>query len=320
LGHSSIVRITVASSVEHARRQVALVACKLDPDLPMTRGHSYANEVWVGDELVLRINTRGVGRLAREARIARRVPREALHPEILDVADDGEIEWMLTRRAKGIDLGRAWPALTTGQRERAIHQLTGALSAVHATDTTGIADDIRPPHTLPIEPLITLIETHIDDTAICALATHFVITRWGAFDAADRGLVHGDPHLENVMWDGERVSALLDLEWSRPSWIHADLEILLAIADAPAAFAAPDREHAVVASHYAELPRWLHAARPAWFAHPRLVERLEVLELSRLLGHFDDDPAAAASVERWEHVARALAGEGSARRLCAFLG
>ena len=40
----------------------------------------------------------------------------------------------------------------------------------------------------------------------------------------------------------------------------------------------------------------------------------------RLLGHFDDDPAAAASVERWEHVARALAGEGSARRLCAFLG
>ena len=310
--------ITVASSSEHARRQVALVACNLDRDLAMTRGHSYVNEVWVGDEVVLRINTRGVGRLAREARIARRVSREALYPEILDVADDGEIEWMLTRRAKGLDLGRAWPALTPVERERSIHQLADALSTVHATDITGLPDDIRPPHTLPIEPLIALIETHIDDTAICALATHFAITRWSAFDDGDRGLVHGDPHLENVMWDGECVSALLDLEWSRPSWLHADLEILLAVADTPGEFAAPDREHAVVAAHYAELPRWLHAARPAWFAHPRLVERLEVLELSRLLGHFDDE-STATSVDRWEQVARVLAGEGTARRLCAHL-
>ncbi len=304
----------MSSSSEHARRQVALVACGLDRDLAMTRGHSYANEVWVGDEVVLRVNALGVGRLAREAQIGRRVPREALYPEILNVADDGEIEWMLTRRAKGLDLGRAWPSLTPVQRERSIHQLADALSAVHATDPTGIPGDIRSPHTLPIEPLIALIETHIDDTAICALATHFVITRWSAFDGSDRGLVHGDPHLENVMWDGERVSALLDLEWSRPSWIHADLEILLALADAPAEFATPDREHAVVAAHYADLPRWLHAARPAWFAHPHLLERLEVLSLSRLLGHFDD-PAAAASVDRWEQVASVLAGEGSARRL-----
>jgi aminoglycoside phosphotransferase len=310
------VSITVASSAEHTRRQIALAACGLDRDLAMTRGSSYANEVWLGDDVVLRINTRGAGTLAREASIARRISRDAKLPEILEVGHDDEIEWMLSRRVRGIDLGHAWPAMTMVQRERAIRQLADALAAVHATETAGIPDDIRPPHTLPIEPMIELIERVIDDTQICAMATHFTITRWGAFDGADRGLVHGDPHLENALWDGTNLSALLDLEWSRPSWIHADLEILLALADAPAEFASADREHAVVAEHYAEIPRWLRAARPDWFAHPRLVERLEVLALSRLLGHFEDDPAAADSFGRWEHVASVLAGEGSARRLC----
>jgi len=308
--------ITVASSAAHTRRQIALAACGLDRDLPMTRGASHANEVWLGEAMVLRINAHGVGRLAREARIATRVAREARYPEVLDVGTDGEIEWMLTRRVPGIDLGRAWPMLTPAQRERAIHQLADALSSVHATITAEIPDDIRPPHTLPIEPLIALIDSHLDDVAIRALATHFVITRWDAFDDADRGLVHGDPHLENVLWDGERVSALLDLEWSRPSWLHADLEILLSVATTPALFASADREHAVVTAHYADLPRWLHAARPTWFAHPRLLDRLDVLSLSRILGCFEEDEPSEL---RWEQLAAVLAGENPVRQVAAAL-
>ncbi len=308
--------ITLSSATEHHRRCTALAACGLDPALPMTRAPSYANEVWLGDELVLRINFRGVGRLAREGRIASRVPAEARYPEILAVGHDGEIEWMLTRRLPGIDLGRAWPSLTTAQRERAIHQLAGALAAIHATPCDGIPDDIRPPHTLPLAPLLELIDEVIapHDRAIAELATEWTLARWPAFDDADRGLVHGDPHFENVLWDGERVAALLDLEWSRPSWIHADLEILLAVAEMPALFAAEDREHAVVAADYADIPRWLRAARPDWFEHPRLVERLELLFLSRTLGHFEDDPEGGAAF-RWEHVAQVLAGESFVSRL-----
>lgn len=307
--------ITVASSAAHDRRQTALAACGLDRDLAMARGPSFSNEVWIGDTVVLRIDPRGVGRLAREARIAARLSPAARYPEVLEVGDDGEIEWMLSRRVHGLDLGRAWPALTTAQRERATHELVAALAAVHATPCDGLSDDLRPPHTLPIERLIELIEAVIDDTAIAGLATHFAITRWSAFDGADRGLVHGDPHLENVLWDGEHVAALLDLEWSRPSWLHADLEILLALADAPARFASPDREHAVVTADYAELPRWLRAAAPQWFAHPRLIDRLELLALSRLLGQFEDDPDGAADAGGWDDVARVIAGDSPLRRL-----
>lgn len=279
---------TLASSVAFQRRRDALVACRLDPELAMTRGESYANEVWIGEDVVLRINFRGVGRLAREARIAARLPRAARYPEILALGDDGEIEWMLARRVAGVDLGRAWQTMSPAHRERAIHELAGALSAVHATPCTDILDDVRGPHTLPLEPLLVLLaESPIPDELAEPLA-ELIHARWSAFDDGDRALAHGDPHLENVLWDGEHVSALLDFEWSRPAWVHADLEILLALADDPALFASADYEHAVDRASYADIPRWLRAACPHWFAHPRLRDRLELLHVSRTLGHFED--------------------------------
>jgi aminoglycoside phosphotransferase len=296
------VSLTLASGVEHARRCTALRACGLDVELPMTRGASYANEVWLGREVVLRINWRGVGRLAREALVARRISRDARYPEILAVGDDGEIEWMLTRRVPGIALGHAWATLSSLQRERATHELAAALAALHATPTEGLPDGIHPPHTLPLAPLLELVADTVapHDPRLAESCAAFITDRWSAFDAADRGLVHGDPHLENVLWDGDHVSALLDLEWSRPSWIHADVEILLAIAADPIPFASADHAHLVNPMDYGEMAGWLRAARPAWFAHPRLRDRLEVLYLSRTLGHLDDDPVASAF--RWDDL------------------
>ena len=86
------------------------------------------------------------------------------------------------------------------------------------------------------------------DPGLLGDVTELVRARWDAFDDTGRGLVHGDPHFENALWDGARLSALLDLEWSRRSWLACDLEILLAIADHPATFAAADYAHTVVAT------------------------------------------------------------------------
>lgn len=255
----------------------------------MVRAASYANEVWLGHELALRINPRGPGRLAREAAIVSRLAPEARYPEILTVGHDDELEWMVTRRAPGIQLARAWSALSAGHRERAIRELADALAAVHATPCDGIADDIAPPHTLPLAAVVGLIEqlratTTQQHADLWSAAEQAAIARWSAFDATDRGLVHGDPHLENVVWDGSHVSALLDLEWSRPSWIHCDVEILIAVADDPVQFVATDYAHAIDRAAWSEIPRWLADGHPEWFAHRRLLERLEFLELSRALG------------------------------------
>ena len=42
-----------------------------------------------------------------------------------------------------------------------------------------------------------------------------------ALDDPTASVTHGDLHLDNVWWDGERVTGLLDLEWVRwgPAWV-----------------------------------------------------------------------------------------------------
>jgi Ser/Thr protein kinase RdoA (MazF antagonist) len=104
------------------------------------------------------------------------------------------------------------------------------------------------------------------------------------------GLVHGDPHLENVLWDGEHVSALLDLDWSRRSWLEVDLETLLSFCDHPFVFVAEDYEDRALARDYARVPGWLAAEYPQWFAHPRLADRLAVLHANRMVGILADHP------------------------------
>jgi Ser/Thr protein kinase RdoA (MazF antagonist) len=154
--------------------------------------------------------------------------------------------------------------------------------------------EFDPPHTLPLEPLLGLFaraQADLDDPALLRELEAFVRRNWAAFDDANVGLVHGDPHLENVVWDGEHVSALIDLEWSRRSWIECDLEILLSFCDHPWFFVAQDYEARALARDYAGVPRWLRDEYPHWFAHPRCADRLAVLHVSRTLGLLHDCPA-----------------------------
>jgi aminoglycoside phosphotransferase (APT) family kinase protein len=185
-------------------------------------------------------------------------------------------------------------------RERAIHELAATLEALHATPADGLdAASIAPPHTMPLARLLELIDRlrKPGRDALLDACAAFVQTRWDAFDDRDRGLAHGDPHLENVLWDGEHVTALLDLEWASPTWLHADLEILLAVAGDPRRYASEDHEASVDRRDYVDVPRWLAAGYPALFAHPRLGDRLAVLRVSRALGLLDDHPGSAEAVQ-----------------------
>jgi hygromycin-B 7''-O-kinase len=267
------------------------------PDAALARAHSYANETWLGDGFVLRVNCRDdLGRLRREAELAARLPAEARHPGVLACGTDGEIEWLVLPRVAGIELSRAWPEMERGRRERAARELAGALRALHRTGGDMPSDGdpgFAPPHTLPLGPLVELIgrvPSAAVDAGLLDEAEAFVRERWTAFDGDGRGLVHGDPHLENVMWDGEHVSALLDLDWSRRSWLEVDLEILLSFCDHPWLFVAADYEDRALAHSYADVPGWLADEYPEWVAHPRLGDRLAVLQISRAIGMLDEFP------------------------------
>jgi aminoglycoside phosphotransferase (APT) family kinase protein len=223
---------------------------------------------------------------------------------------------MVTRRVAGVPLGVAWPALDATQRERATRELAGALCALHATPSEGLPTDrdLAPPHVLPLDRLLELaaeVAAQGTDPVLVRAIERFVRDRWEAFADADLVLVHGDPHLENVLWDGEHVSALLDLEWSRRSWREVDLEILLSICADPALFATLHPE-ALSPTQLADVPRWLEQAAPAWFAHPRLRDRLDVLRVSRTLGCLEE--FGAPHPLRLAHLRELLTGAGPFQR------
>jgi aminoglycoside phosphotransferase len=291
----------------------------------LVRAPSYANEVWVGRDVVLRLNARGDGSLRREAAIAARVPDAVRYPAILASGAEADLDWMVTRRVAGVALGAAWPSLSAAHRERAIRELAEALCALHAAPAGGLPGDrdLAPPHVLPLDRLLELaarVAGEGVDPALLREVERFVRARWDAFDGGgpsagggpDDGLVlvHGDPHLENVLWDGDHVSAVLDLEWSRRSWPEVDLEILLSICSEPALFATIGEE-ALAPEQFIDVPRWLAGAAPAWFQHPRLRDRLDVLRVSRTLTCLEEFPSSELRIA---HLRELLAGGGPFRR------
>jgi hypothetical protein len=93
-------------------------------------------------------------------------------------------------------------------------------------------------------------------------------------------LVHGDLHFENVLWDGARISALLDFEWARPGPPDLDLDVLLRFCAEPGVNVASDYEQQLRRRDYRDVPVWLREAYPDLFAHPRLNERLALYSLA----------------------------------------
>lgn len=315
---------------ERVRR--ALQAAGLPLELELRPAISNANEAWVGENIVVRVNWRGdLGRLEREQAIASLVPKEAKYPGVVSYGRDDEIEWLFTRRVTGTELSRAWPDMSREARANAAQEVAHVLHALHSVDDPALPvdGDVRwPPHVLPLEFLVADIEhegsrAHVDPRLVRD-AVEFVRERWDAFDDAGRGLVHGDPHLENFLWDGEHVTALLDLEWARRSWIQVDLEILLAFCDHPWLFVAEDYEDISRREDYAEFPGWLREAYPQLFDHPRVLDRLVVLSIGRDFTHLPErgyggPPDPHDFRDRRNHVRLLLEGRSHLHQLPALL-
>jgi Ser/Thr protein kinase RdoA (MazF antagonist) len=98
------------------------------------------------------------------------------------------------------------------------------------------------------------------------------------FDA--RTLVHGDLTFENVLWDGDEVTALIDFEWARPAPPDLELDVLLRFCAYPALHVADDYEAQTKPAAYEAVPAWLAEDYPQLFAAPALRDRLRVYAIA----------------------------------------
>ena len=276
-----------------ARARRALQSAFLDMDMPMRRADSVTNEVWLADEYVIRVNRRLDPRLRREAALAPHLPPEVGYPEIVAYGGKPGADWLIVRRVRGQVLYRCWPTMSRVERREAIHQLAGRLRALHGTPApTDLPDiDSTAPQLLssvtfsPVMPLLVAVDRAKTlpyiDRDLLDRTERLINDTAGALSPFDTTtLVHGDLTFENVMWDGQRITALLDFEWARAGPADLDLDVFLRFCALPHLHVAEDYEHLTRAEDYREVPWWLAEDYPEVFNFPHQFERVRLYAIA----------------------------------------
>ena len=268
----------------------ALAAARVNP-ADLRSLESVTNEVWSTPTAVVRVNRKLVGRLRREAMLAPRLPAALGYPEILASGMDQGQDWLVSKRRPGIALVRAWPGMVTAERRDAVAKLAELVGVLHHTrfplDVPTLEDppQLLQPGPRATEPLLAGLDRcrdlpNIDRGAIDELIAWVRANRavLDPFEAPT--FIHGDLHFQNILWDGERITAMLDFEFARPAPPDLDLDVFLRFCAFPYLFVPVGRETEATADEYAEVPWWFAEHAPYLFGTPRALDRLRLYAIA----------------------------------------
>ncbi len=281
----------MSDSFAMARARRALGEAGLDMHLPLTRASSVTNEVWVSDEVVVRVNRQPNQRLRREATLGPLLPARIGYPDIIAYGGQLGADWLVLERIPGNVLSRCWPTMTTDERRSAVRQLADILKSLHGFVPPPDLPAIDTPQLLgghgfrAVDPLLEALDQaerldHVDahligETRQLVLDTCAVIE---PFDVPT--LVHGDLHFENVLWDGMRITTLLDFEWCRAGPPDLDLDVFLRFCAYPYLHVAEDYEHLTRSEDYADVAWWMAEDYPELFDFPNEFERTRLFSIA----------------------------------------
>jgi thiamine kinase-like enzyme len=100
------------------------------------------------------------------------------------------------------------------------------------------------------------------------------------WNSVPTGLIHGDLHFDNILWDAGQIVALLDFESAHIAPLDLELDLFLRYCTFPSLFVAEEYEHLTDPQDYRSVPGWLGEAYPALFAIDYLSEHLRLYSLA----------------------------------------
>jgi hypothetical protein len=259
----------------------------LDEHAPLERASSVTNEVWLSPEHVIRVNRQPNQRLRREAFLGPILPASVDYPDVVAYGGQLGADWLIMARKPGTVLSRAWPTMTTDERRDAVRQFARILQNLHQVATPAELPEIDTPQLVggngfnAVDPLLSALDRaaalpHVEGPLVDQLRQIVLDTSWSIEPYEVGHLVHGDLHFENVLWDGSRITALLDFEWAHGAPREVDLDIFFRFCAYPFLHVAEDYEHMTRAEDYAAIPYWLADDYPDLFRVPNLFERMQI--------------------------------------------
>lgn len=279
------------NALAQVRALQVLTSAGLPKPAQLEAASSVTNEVWMTPEVVVRINRKATGRLHREAMLAPALPATSGYPGVVASGGGGNLDWLIVRRRPGAPLAHAWPTMSRAERREAVHQLAARVHHIHTTPTPFGLARLETPQLIDASELFPLSPM---EQAIDAARRVPTIPSWLLDDLAARvrwlssavtafpgdRLIHGDLTFENVLWDGRRVTAIIDFEWARGAPADLELDVLLRMCAYPQLHVSPKYADATRAEDYAEIPMWFAEAYPAMFEVDRIADRLELYSLA----------------------------------------
>ncbi len=275
-----------------ARARAALAKAGLDPSIELQPLSSVTNEVWLAGKHIVRVNRHPVPRLWREATLSTLLlPAGVGCPAIVAYGGIVGADWMITERLPGQVLSRCWPAMSLTDRRSAVRQLSDRLRLLHGYRLNEPLPEIASPHLLAssagpgsVDRIMSGLEVAQDldhvDPVLIVRAKNLVRESLAALDPVPATtLIHGDIHFENVLWDGEHITGLLDFEWARAAAPDLELDVFLRFCAFPFLHVAADYETVTLAEDYSDIPTWLAEDYPELFEHEQLRDRLRVYSL-----------------------------------------
>lgn len=250
-------------------------------------GDGIANDVWLTSSHVVRMNGGRFRDAFRfEAQVLRRLPTEIPHPVVVAHGSRDGGEFLILERLPGTTVDEAWPSMSTASRRAVVRELAGVMRRLHTIKPATwmanpwvadamarrYADAYHAPPSLFRELIDSARRVRPDASGLLERTRVFIARRSDAF-AGDRDVpVHTDLHMRNVLVDGGRISGLVDFEGLRLA--PADVELDMMLRSVRWALASPMAR----SMDYEMVPHWFNMDYPGLFAHPRLIERLEVYE------------------------------------------
>ena len=283
---------STSSGLALLRAKHALRAAHLDTDVELTRASSVTNEVWLTPDYAIRVNRRPDHRLRREAMIGPHLPAEVNYPEIIAYGKGTGFDWLVVRRRPGNVLSRCWPTMAPAQRRLAVRQLAYMLRVLHQSTSPVGLEDLGAPQLLkggqgqdPTTPLLVGLDRtrsmeNVDTAIVDALVDIVRGTARHLEPFNVPTLIHGDLTFENVLWDGDRVTALIDFEWSRAAPADLDLDVILRFCAFPDLHVAEDYVDQTKPEDYTDVAWWLREDYPQLFAYPHAIDRLRLFAIA----------------------------------------
>lgn len=274
-----------------ARARHALLHAGLDSTVPLEPASSVTNEVWLTPSHVVRVNRRPNQRLRREAILGPSLPAEIGYPMVVAYGGRMGADYLVLKRIEGAPLAHQWPTMTVEQRRTAVSQIAKKLQRLHQTPGPADLPVIDAPQMLrgeTLSPVMSLLVSldqarslaHVDRGLIDDIEK-MVYELTPAIEPFDsQFLVHGDLTFENILWDGEQITAILDFEWSRPSPADVDLDVFLRMCCLPHLHVADEFFDVTRPEDYAEVPYWLREDYPELFNVPRQFDRLRLYAIA----------------------------------------